>query len=468
MTESRSPSRDNRRLTTKVSIGDVDVSAFIGRAQVHTVAGGRGSAEIELRAEVVATSVVDFTGEVTVSVSLAADDHFGTGTATPTSRLLFTGTVQDAHRTEEGVMLRCSGGSDELTDSLMSHLQTNALTPEKIWSICRLAGIEADKTSIEGLDLVPEDEFVVLYPIGEMSIEERVQVGRVQFLPGSDVLAARFYGGFTESSALARFHSAEALAWCTVRQRLLFDAERDGTSAIDEALGWLTLRAHDSRAVVLGRLEDFDRQSLRAVPYRDDAVIVHGLLSQRRWLRTPTNDGKPATLALTATDSKLNPQLPTSLTESDHQAISAWMRARRSTDPLAATLSLWEAIEFYIGSRSAPDLFTSPELKQLSTGLKRLRRGLATEQVKRLGDAFGLLNSPPLMARLRWVVDSDQVPITEADFSLLRRLRDIRNDALHGKQRTPASAQDVRRGLALVARMLVHRIGSYPVADVPG
>ena len=71
---------------------------------------------------------------------------------------------------------------------------------------------------------------------------------------------------------------------------------------------------------------------------------------------------------------------------------------------------------------------------------------------------IGELNDPPLMVRLRSVLEAEGTPVTDAEIALLRRLRDSRNDAVHGRSTALPDQEDVRYATSVVSRMLIFRI----------
>jgi hypothetical protein len=72
-----------------------------------------------------------------------------------------------------------------------------------------------------------------------------------------------------------------------------------------------------------------------------------------------------------------------------------------------------------------------------------------------------VLNQESHGHRLRRLVREDAVPVTEAEFRILDGLRQARKDIVHcdGGEKLPTREQ-VERGIAIVARLLVHRVAA--------
>jgi hypothetical protein len=142
----------------------------------------------------------------------------------------------------------------------------------------------------------------------------------------------------------------------------------------------------------------------------------------------------------------------------------ACRRAAAEPDPLVRVQALWEAIEFYVAGARLPPLFTR---KQLSTLRSTIPAGFNNEQRQRVLDKIGELNDPSLMKRLHAVLDAENAPITDAEIALLRRLRDLRNDAVHGRSAALPDQEDVKYATSVVGRMLIFRIYNTLIINQP-
>lgn len=80
---------------------------------------------------------------------------------------------------------------------------------------------------------------------------------------------------------------------------------------------------------------------------------------------------------------------------------------------------------------------------------------LSEDQRQRVLDLLATINEAPLMTRLRSALAIDNVPFTEEDLSVLKRLRRQRNDALHGRQRGRPDSNDLDLARGFVNRMIV-------------
>jgi hypothetical protein len=168
-----------------------------------------------------------------------------------------------------------------------------------------------------------------------------------------------------------------------------------------------------------------------------------------------TTEGTELDRTVTLTQSaRLNPELP-QLTLQERQAILAVKRATDEPDPLARVHALWEAIEFYCSGARVEASFTRSELEAIRNALPS---ELDPQQLERAGELIGKFNEPSLMMRLLVVLDEDGVPIDPSELALLRELRRLRNNVVHGRQAALPAIEDIEYATSIVARMLVFRL----------
>jgi hypothetical protein len=184
-------------------------------------------------------------------------------------------------------------------------------------------------------------------------------------------------------------------------------------------------------------------------------VAAHGVATGRQWLRSPQGIAYRLELLLAEVEDLDLPPLPPNVSPQMKEAFSSWRRAAEEADPLAAVVALWESVEFYVSGVSVDDLFSKPQRRAV---LRAAAEGLAGEQLRRVREVVGRLNEAPLMVRLREALRQDNVTYTEAEISLLRKLRNLRNDFVHGRSRELPTDRELRYARAIVNRMLVYRV----------
>lgn len=147
--------------------------------------------------------------------------------------------------------------------------------------------------------------------------------------------------------------------------------------------------------------------------------------------------------------------LPEDASREDQLAVLSWSRAVQLDQFEHRVQALWDCLEFYGRKVKIPDLFDEATVQRLKDAVGTIV--LSEAEAKRVAGMVSGLNSPPLMARLEYAVDADGAPVSPDDWKVLRRLRDVRNGASHGRQSDGRGRDDLAHGLSIVARMLAYR-----------
>lgn len=424
-----------------VLFGEVDVGAAVLNVQTKNAVNTLASATFELDLSLVGETTVDYFAEVQVVA-----DHEGS------SYPLFTGNVVAVEADGDVVSVRCSAGV-ALTEQFMHALaSSNTEYVDVLYLVLRQSGLSEEKMQLDGLDQLPVEPFEITVPVdGAAAVREKA-VEDVRLLPPQDVAEALKSLEVPETLS-SQFLGAPLYARAFEVGSRGYDVERRGLLAIDLALAWLAVRAKYGLArLPSGEPASFERQQARALPTRRGVVLVRGLDSGRIWLRGVGATGGDTELQL-ENAAIFSPTLPSNITTQDRQSVLACRRAAGDDDSLARIGALWEAIEFYVAETKLPEMFSKSERKSVRTSLPD---GLSGEQLRRIDGWLGELNSAPLLARLTAAIAADGVPVDAGELTVLKRLRTLRNDAVHGRGAELPGRDEVDRAVSIVSRMLVY------------
>ena len=334
-----------------------------------------------------------------------------------------------------------------LSETLIGHLSIARTDHHEVaWSMSRWMGMAP---VVPGLRPFPE-AIAVAMPLVGLQVAAEVDFDPVRITadrPLIEIMA----GPLNDTPEKEAFLAAGVWAVARVEALLLAVAEEAAVPLIEVAVDRLALEAQYSLATDPADLPlPFSRAALLTDPTAIRTVLVHGHRSGRTWLRSL--DNPPARSP--ASDRRLVlPAVPDDPAWAD--ALRAWRRAVREADPLAAVGALFEAVEFYASGTSVPDVLSHGELGDIAAAVDAL--GLAQAKRARLADVLARANEPPLRVRLVAALEADGVPHSAEEIERLWRLRDHRNDALHGRRRTMPDADDLDLAKGLVNRMLVFR-----------
>jgi hypothetical protein len=428
------------RRRISVRFGPVEVGPALAGANISSAINKMPDADVRLDPDRLTTPPDYFGG-----LAIVAEER---GERFPR----FTGSVVSAAPAADGVTVKALGGIS-LAESLIGGLTARGLPNfELVYVLARSGGLRDEQLNIEGLDTLPRETFEVVAPVDGIELEDAVDFGGVRFLPPT--IAARALSALDIGDEMRVDYEAGTYALALVTATRTLDAEERGLAEIDLALAWLTARLRYGLATLPdGRPLPFKRSESLAQPTRRDLVAVRGLLTTRQWLRRPATVAESRTVTLVPDGARLEADMPP-LTLQDRLALLAFARATREPDPLARVHALFEAIEFYTSGVIVPKLFSKAERKALVSSLPA---SFNADQQERVEHLVGNLNKPPLRIQLMQALDDEAVPMTSGEVDLLWRLRELRNDVVHGRKSELPEAEDVEHATSIVARMLVYR-----------
>ncbi len=433
------------RQRSMIRFGSIDVSFAVVAGKVNEGLNMRSTADIELRYSLTAGQPVDYFSQLVVGHHRPERD-----------RIHFTGAVTEAVPGGDRAQISALT-APELSERQVGFFEgRDTVAPEIIHLMVRTGGLPEEKVHVEGLDdLLPAEAIEVIAPVHGLEVAETVRLGEVTLIPHSR--GAATVEEFTGRDAVAEFRDADCYSVVTEIGQRMFDVEVRALAEIDAALAWLVVRARYGLALMpSGQPQHFRRQTALARPERGRLVLVRGIASGRRWLRSALGSDAPPPLPLDPERDRTW-RLPKGFipTLQDRQALLACARAARGLDQLERVQALWEALEFYVSG-------VAPERRFEKAQVKRIRRAIPAdidpELRKRALQLLEKINDPPLMAKLRETVRRDGVPLAEGELSLLRDLRDARNDAVHGRTPDLPAREDVDHAVSVVSRMLLYRL----------
>lgn len=380
---------------------------------------------------------------------------------------LFRGAVQSA--LVDGKVVRIeSEGAVALTEQMAGGLLAANIPPAELFqALIDRSGWDGSLRFSEEPEPPPEESFVVSVPLEGLEVEAPIALGRVTIVPGDsgpvDVAALQSGDDVGETGAemIAEYLDGSGYLVAELPAETVDAAEAGGLLAIDTALSWLTVRGRYGAAVLPdGEPQSFDRQSALRPPVRGHVVLVRGTVTSRQWLRREASPQPALGRHLGSGDTAFRPALPAELDVNDRLALLALRLAATENDPLLQVQALWQAIESYAERRKGERrLFTKREKAAIFEQLPTT--GLSPRQRRRLEEVIGSLNHEPLGLRLERRLKRDAVQVTDEELALLDRLREVRNDVVHGRAvESPPQRDDVNYGISIVARMLVHRVAA--------
>lgn len=426
--------------------GETEISSSSITGEVNRDSGGKATAIMKVPNDLLAANEPDYRSEVSIYSTTNGEEI-----------ALFTGFVEsvtlkdyETHMsfiTQTQIMeeLRIGGLSIENVDSR-----------EMMWALSVLGGYEEDKVIVQGWSPSVE-KFSVATPIDGIYVDDAFTVGNVTLYPEDRLSNIASQMDSDTSGHLQNLYSgASAWAVVTIVSSTLYGAEKKGLEDIERSLAWLTARIHFSSAhLPEGNRNAYKRERTKVQVSRRDLALVSGTTTGRKWLRVSEVLREHPNLSYEEFSSLQSPKLPLNTPTQTREAINTWRRAAESTDLLTGVVALWEAVSFYAANTSLDKIFAKEELKIIK---ENATKDLEGEKKQRIKEVLSQVNNAPLMVQLKKAMEEDGVPYTEQELALLKKLRDTRNNLVHGRSVEEPNDKDFRYAAAIVGRMLVYRV----------
>lgn len=422
------------------TIGGVDVGNAVRGGSVRVALDSRGELAIELDPAALPPEPVDY---------LATTTYKSTG---PGLRTDFSGHVDRAVLADGRIKLEASGASLLVEHAAGLLISKGVAPPQLIYEMARSAGMTDDELVISELDDAEPEIFEVIAPLHGLALEAERRIASVTLMPRTDVLPRLAEMEFGDQLDAI---DAEAFALSLQSQHRVYLAEQAGLREIDTMLDWLAARfQHGLARTQDGSLQPFERANSRARPHRGDLAVVRGLTSGQRWLRSVTRESMRFTASIRTNDPLLDIDLA-ALRTTERLALAACRRATSEHEPLARVQAISEAIESLVAEVSVPRRW---ERAQLRAAMRALPDHLPAGLLEDAKKAIGNLNTPGLMRRFRSLAEHAGLPISDRELGLLDEMRNVRNDAVHGRPAVPPSPPALDYATAIVCRVIVEHL----------
>lgn len=265
----------DRRLV--VSFGEKEVAEGVVSARTHEATDNVVFADIVVSNDALLKANPDYLAEARL-ISVAGSER----------EVLFTGLVDVVTPGEEETNIVLVSPLQLLRESRTGGLGVAAGSHvlETTWSLLRAWGVEAERIAFSDIR-PPLEVFEVATALDGIEVEEPTSIGRVRLLPAGAVSCLA--NGLGQDHLRELYSEAPVWALVLVNAKTLFEAESEGLGAIDLALAWLTARArYSSVALPGGRPRGFRRAWTSSRVSRREVVVVRGIATSRRWLRSPS------------------------------------------------------------------------------------------------------------------------------------------------------------------------------------
>lgn len=369
---------------------------------------------------------------------------------------LFTGIVDTISFTNSMAHFRCVTRTKLLDEARSGGWEFSRHMNffEMAWSVLRAGGLGSEQIDIEDFIPGPLEVVEVVVPILGISLSQPVRIGNVTFSSSPHIKEST--SSLSYEDLKSEFTDSDGWACVLQTSRTLFDAEVLGLQQIDLAISWLTLQSRHSFPVdANGKLYNFNRRWLRSHVARKSIVLSRGLGTKRGWLRATEDLPNRVDISSDGLAPLIYNNLPAEIPIEVRAAIVTWKRSLDDDNPLTSIVALWECIEFYASSAKTEKIFSKEERSHI---VRNATEGLSPEKAARVVQVLEKLNESSLLRSLEAAIKRDGVPISPSELSLLKNIRQVRNDFVHGRTTSPPREEDLAYAKQITARILSFRV----------
>lgn len=432
-----------------VTIGNVDITKALASFSFTQKLNAMTVGTIKLKPkELLELPPLNYAAEVCLLKSQESGDE-----------VIFRGNVTSVVSKSNEIDLGIATGIDLLEETVVQMAAADINHLELVWSLMRGAGVPEERINVEGFRKGPIEPFEILVPLRGIELSKDVSFSDFELTTDPKIIEiANTIDKDKSTEILPEFAQAGLWLRLIVRATTIYDAETEGLKRIDVFLSRLMSRVQLSISQLGEYQGDWSRNRLFGTPNRGDAVLVRGLTTRRRWLRKPFGGKASLVDVALLPDIDFPPlayELPLYLTE----AFLAWQRSVYANHPLAAITAIWDAIEFYSSQIKTTNDFTKAETRQIrKDAVQSLDEQEEAKKRSRVEDVLGMLNQASLMMKFGLAMKEDVVTLSDEEMNILKKLRDTRNDFVHGKEVIIPTEAEMLLARTVVNRILVARV----------
>ncbi|PJH92003.1 HEPN domain-containing protein [Bacillus sp. SN1] len=397
------------------------------------------------------------------------------------------GTIYEVKKGTDGITIFLSSFIHELSKKKLHFLSFQGSDPHSpVQAILRSSGMLKEQINIEGFGVkfVP---YLVLLPIENLMLNNpEFGFGDVTFLTKNQ--AFDMYKGFGEKYNHNLLGQFDTFAQTIVESDNAYDAYLLGRQKVQDAIDMIILLSKNERVFNFynlgNELNQWNRLRLYQNPKCSSLYYVENIVGLESILGDSNNTWENNSLGVDSQfenifreldwyEEKLYKKQTGQQSTLDKQLFNAlkWLnRSWKAEDIEDKVIYTNIAMEFLVDKIETdpflPDAIIREFKKLLKQLLKEQSDTFTEEYSNKIKDkSLGKLKDPPLKIKVRTLIRQLSIPITDEDFSKLWKVRDYRNDLVHGKDELKINTENVLIANILLGEFIVYRLRSMEEGD---
>lgn len=353
-----------------------------------------------------------------------------------------------------------------------------------VYLVLRMSGLPEENIKIEGLNTAARNIYTVVFPIRNFKIETTLAIGEVVFHPKLPDTETIFFNKHLESAERLSWSDSFTVGRVNIEATTFYDAYLLGAEEVDKALDILSHFARDSAPFVdhsaISELSKWKRLTGRPMPKRErygllinntgigsvflDWSHVHQPteLNDRDIIETIKENAATYEEALF-----FSKEMTGSKTEKQVKALMRalrWLkRAWESESTVDKVIYLSTALEFCVYDVKPPKFLQKQIVKQITKSAANILKSIDENEYASKGSDMcnkisQSLTEPPLMIKVQHIINELEIPVSDTDLGVLKRMRDQRNDVVHGRDEHAVTTADIQKAHGVISRIVAARL----------
>lgn len=396
----------------------------------------------------------------------------------------YTGLIYEVNPIDNSTFkILMSGFSYNLKKSKINFTIANSINPFNILSlVLRSGGMKEEQINIEGYEKII-NPYTIVIPIRNLIIEEeKIGIGNVGFYPynnsldeinnAKEILKEKF--SLFQADSFARLH---------IDAESPYDAYILGKAQIEKALDIINHLIKQDNLLDIYTVEEnfyhWSRDNFNPKPLLTSLVYIHNAISQEVVVTDMEQISEPNKLTLGSTFSErlskfewyeeLVMNSMDNETDLKTQCLFyalKWLKRSWDSDNFEDSIIFSNiSIEFLL-SQEKVDSIIKKSLRRsiVKAGLDEFKTKVDSQS--NIEELEGIikekmsssLSSVPLMTKLEHLINRLSIPIDESDMSVIKNVRKLRNDLVHGRGNTEIDRLELWKMNTLIGMIIAYEM----------
>ncbi|WP_203289538.1 hypothetical protein [Metabacillus sp. cB07] len=397
------------------------------------------------------------------------------------------GTIYEVKKGTNRINIFLSSFMHELSKKKLGFFSFHSPDPHSPFqAILRSSGILKEQINIEGF-AKKYGPYLVLLPIENLVLSNpEFGFGDVTFLTKDQ--AFDMYKGFKENyndNLLGKF---DTFAQSIVESDNAYDAYLLGRSKVQDAIEMVILLSKNERVFNYYNLglepNEWNRSRLYQNPKCSSVYYVENIIGLENVLGDSKDTWEDNSLGLNSKLNKIFKELDwfeeklykkhtgqhSNLDKQLFNALKWLNRSWKAEDIEDKVIYSNISMEFLVDKVETDPFLPDDVIREFKKLLKQLLKeqsDIFTEEYsKKIKDkSLSKLKDPPLKVKVQALIHQLAIPITDEDFSKLWKVRDYRNDLVHGKDELEINPDNILIANILLGEFIIYRLKSMKDGD---